>query len=48
MRLFYGTRSNLYNVFVLKCVSTTISIEHYMEGVIIENEEQTFFERFVA
>ena len=27
--------SNLYNIFMLKCVSVTnISIEHYMKGVI--------------
>ena len=34
MRLFYDTKSNLYNVFILKCVSViSISIEQYMEGV---------------
>ena len=35
MRLFYDMKSNLYNVFILKCVSiTNISIEHFTEGVI--------------
>ena len=47
-------KSNLYNVFILKCVSViNVSIEHYMEGVIrqqqktkqAENEKQIFFER---
>ena len=34
MRLFYDTKSNLHNVFILKCVSViSISIEQYMEGV---------------
>ena len=35
MKLFYDMKSNLYNVFILKCVSiTNISIENYMNGVI--------------
>ena len=35
MRLFHDMKSNLYNVFIMKCVSmTNISIEHYMDGVI--------------
>ena len=34
MRLFYDMKSNLYNAYILKCVSiTNISVEHYMESV---------------
>ena len=56
MRLFYDTKSNLCNVFILNCVSvTSISIEHYVVGVTAkwqktkqaENEKQTFFENFI-
>ena len=34
MELFYEMKSNLCNVFMLKCVSNTIMfvIERYMEG----------------
>ena len=33
--MFYDKKSNLYNVFILKCVSATnISIVYDMEGVI--------------
>ena len=34
-RLFYDMKKKLCNPFILKCVSiTTISTEHYMEGII--------------
>ena len=34
MRLCYDMKNDLYNVFILKCVSiTSISVEHYMECV---------------
>ena len=33
MILFYDMKSNMYNVFILKCVSIrNINIEHYIEG----------------
>ena len=33
--LFFDMKSNLCNLFILKCVLiTNLSIEHYMEGVI--------------
>ena len=35
MRLFYDMKSNLYNIFIPKYVSSTnLSIEHHMEGLI--------------
>ena len=53
MRLLYNMKSNLYSVFVLKCVSiTNVIIKHYME-VLLDNKKHnkqkiknTFFERF--
>ena len=41
MRPFYDMKSNLYYVFILKCVSiANVCIEHYMEGVIRYNKKQ--------
>ena len=39
MRLLYNMKSNLYSVFVLKCVSiTNVIIKHYME-VLLDNKK---------
>ena len=41
MRLFYDVKSNLYNVFILKCVSiTNVSIAHYMRVLFDNNKKQ--------
>ena len=41
MRLFYDMKSNLYNIFIPKCVSSTnLSIEHHMEGLINNNKQK--------
>ena len=53
MRLFYEMKSNLYNVYIFKCISiTNISTGHggCYEAITKktkqeDNEKQTFFER---